>query len=106
VARLDAGGSELLYSSYIGGSRYENSAGVDVDSDGNAYVAGYTDSPDFPTLNAMQATPLDADDIFIVKWRPIRCGGLTCSDDSKVRTCYTMLIPAHMPGHQHGSRGI
>ena len=51
----------LLYSTYLGGSGgVSNSVplgdvatGIAVDSAGNAYVTGYTPSPNFPTLNAM-----------------------------------------------------
>jgi len=50
VFKLSADGSELLYSTFVGGSEYEvGYAGVVVDSGGNAYVAGHTNSPDFPT---------------------------------------------------------
>jgi hypothetical protein len=63
VAKLDAGGTRLLYSSYLGGSPGDGSpligsdggSGVAVDTFGNAHVAGYTLSFDFPTTaNATQ----------------------------------------------------
>jgi hypothetical protein len=38
----------LVYSTYLGGSGDDNPAGIAVDGNGNAYVAGYTDSTDFP----------------------------------------------------------
>jgi hypothetical protein len=49
VAKLNATGSALLYSTYLGGSRDNNALCIAVDSAGNAYVAGQTDSADFPT---------------------------------------------------------
>ncbi len=56
LARLNAAGSALLYSTYIGGSNYDAAIGVAVDAMNNAYVVGYTGSQDFPTKNAVRAT--------------------------------------------------
>jgi len=38
----------LIYSTYLGGTGLDNANGIAVDSSGNAYVAGYTESTDFP----------------------------------------------------------
>ena len=53
VSRVSADGSQLLYSTYLGG---ENAAlfAIAVDGAGNAYVAGYSASPDFPIVNGYQ----------------------------------------------------
>ncbi|MDE2149501.1 MAG: SBBP repeat-containing protein [Gammaproteobacteria bacterium] len=56
VAKLDAGGSALLYSTYLGGSDLDGIQSIAVDSSGDAYVAGGTFSDDFPTVNPLQAT--------------------------------------------------
>lgn len=56
VAKLNATGSALLYSTYLGGSSGEYSYGIAVDGAGNAYVAGATLSSDFPTANALDET--------------------------------------------------
>ncbi|MCC2672292.1 MAG: hypothetical protein K0Q72_4764, partial [Armatimonadetes bacterium] len=48
VSRLNAGGSALQYSTYLGGSDYDRALAVAVDSDGNAYVTGTTYSSNFP----------------------------------------------------------
>ncbi len=63
VTKLDAAGSTLLYSTYLGGSvgfvagnDMDFSMDMDVDAAGNAYVAGYTGSTDFPVVNPIQAT--------------------------------------------------
>ncbi len=41
----------LTYSSYLGGSSTDQAAGIAVDGSGNVYVAGYTQSVDFPKIN-------------------------------------------------------
>jgi len=54
VAKLNASGSGLVYSTYLGGSGGDFGGGIAVDSTGNAYVTGTTFSEDFPTVNAFQ----------------------------------------------------
>lgn len=57
VTKLNASGSALAYSTYIGGSDSDTSSGIDVDSQGNAYITGQTTSSDFPvTPGAYQTT--------------------------------------------------
>jgi hypothetical protein len=56
VTKLNAAGSALVYTTYLGGSGGDNSSGIVVDAAGNAYVAGFTNSANFPTANAIQAT--------------------------------------------------
>jgi len=58
VAKLNATGSALIYSTLVGGSGSENTvAGIRIDAAGNAYVAGTTTSLDFPvTRGALQTT--------------------------------------------------
>jgi hypothetical protein len=54
ITKLSADGSALVYSTYLGGSGFDVSNGIAVDAQGNAYVMGYTSSPNFPTANALQ----------------------------------------------------
>lgn len=48
VAKFDAAG-RLVYSSYLGGSKYDSATGIAVDEAGNFYVSGVTGSINFPT---------------------------------------------------------
>jgi hypothetical protein len=55
VARLSADGSALVYSTYLGGSGWDEAYGIAVDpATGDALVTGYTNSTDFPTANPLQ----------------------------------------------------
>lgn len=56
VVEINSTGTAMLYSTYLGGSYYDQGEGIAVDSSGDAYVAGYTYSPDFPIQNAVQPT--------------------------------------------------
>ena len=67
VSKLNATGTALIYSTYVGGSSFDYGGGIAVDSAGNAYVAGYTLSTDFPAVNAMQAAKAGGFDAFVFK---------------------------------------
>jgi len=55
VIRLGQSGSTLEHSTYIGGIRDDYPQGIELDSNNNAYIGGYTHSSDFPTsTNAVQ----------------------------------------------------
>ncbi|MEK6323655.1 MAG: SBBP repeat-containing protein [Acidobacteriota bacterium] len=58
VVKVDAAGTSLLYSTYLGGRSTDDTAGIAIDMAGNAYVTGHTRSTDFPTANPLQ--PLNA----------------------------------------------
>ena len=49
IAKLNATGTALIYSTYLGGSGGDLSTGIAVDAAGNAYLTGATSSTDFPT---------------------------------------------------------
>ena len=49
VTKLDPIGSALLYSTYLGGSGFDEGKAIAVDVAGNTYVTGDTSSSDFPT---------------------------------------------------------
>ena len=56
VAKLNAAGSALVYSTYVGGSGEDSGNGIAVDSAGNTYVTGLTRSTNFPTASPFQAS--------------------------------------------------
>ena len=74
VAKLNSSGSDLLFSTYLGGSGDEIGNGIAVDSSGNIYVAGNTKSRNFPTQNALQPAPPSLTDsggnAFVTKINP------------------------------------
>ena len=76
VTKLNAIGSQLVFSTFLGGNDLENgwgSGGIALDSDGNIYIAGTTESEDFPTTadsyqpNIADVTPNYQGDGFITK---------------------------------------
>ncbi|MBI2987758.1 MAG: SBBP repeat-containing protein [Deltaproteobacteria bacterium] len=70
VVKLNPQGNALVYSTYVGGSGFEAGRGIAVDSSGAAYVAGITNSTDFPTRNPIQATNGGGVDTFVMKLNP------------------------------------
>ncbi|MED1951789.1 SBBP repeat-containing protein [Brevibacillus centrosporus] len=46
VTRLSAAGNALIYSTYLGGGQDDQAFGIAVDSSGNAYVTGFTSTPE------------------------------------------------------------
>jgi uncharacterized protein (TIGR03437 family) len=48
AAKLSPDGSSLSYLTYLGGSNNDAAVGIGIDTLGDAYVTGFTDSPNFP----------------------------------------------------------
>jgi hypothetical protein len=68
VAKLNPTGSTLLYSTYLGGNDDDEVHGITVDSSGDAYVTGWTASPDFPLTGGVSQTQLAGGvDAFVTK---------------------------------------
>ncbi len=55
IVKLTADGSALVYGTFLGGSGIDTVNAVAVDANGAAVVAGFTNSPDFPTKSAFQS---------------------------------------------------
>jgi hypothetical protein len=54
VCKLSPGATSLVYSTLLGGAGVDQASGVALDSSGNAYVTGFTNSSDFPTVDPLQ----------------------------------------------------
>jgi len=68
VTKLNASGSGLVYSTYLGGSGIDNGWGIAVDGSGNAYVTGWTWSTNYDTTaGAYQTTNGGGEDVFVTK---------------------------------------
>jgi hypothetical protein len=71
VLKLNATGSALLYSTYLGGTDYDDPRGIAIDGAGNAYVTGETASRDFPITAGSYQTLHHGDyDLFVTKLNP------------------------------------
>jgi hypothetical protein len=68
LTKINATGSGLIYSTYLGGKNIDEARGVAVDPTGSVYVTGFTFSSDFPTANPMQPALLGTEDCFITKF--------------------------------------
>ncbi|MCS7029672.1 MAG: SBBP repeat-containing protein, partial [Bacteroidia bacterium] len=68
LTKLNASGSSLVYSTYIGGSSNDEGYGIAVDGSGSAYVTGYTNSTNYDvTAGAFQTTNGGLWDVFVTK---------------------------------------
>jgi beta-propeller repeat-containing protein/HYDIN/CFA65/VesB family protein len=83
VTKLNSTGSSVVYSTYLGGSNDDLSTGIAVDSNGSAYVTGYTRSSNFPTTPGSFRA---------------RLGGGTCGQSPSVFPCGDAFVAKLSPG--------
>ena len=57
VVKLSADGTTALYSTLLGGSCYDRASSIALDASGQVYVAGETDSGDFPAVDPVTGAP-------------------------------------------------
>jgi hypothetical protein len=69
VAKLDAS-ANIVYATYLGGSDSDSPSAIQIDTQGNAYVAGSTSSADFPTTSGAFQTTSSTPDAFVSKLNP------------------------------------
>jgi CSLREA domain-containing protein len=67
AAKLSADGSSLTYSTYLGGDGDDRGTSIGIDSSGNAYVTGFTESSGFPTASPYQGSLNGTRDAFLSK---------------------------------------
>jgi hypothetical protein len=71
VTKLNPAGSALVYSTYLGGSgNLDSGADITVDTSGNAYITGFTQSTDFPTTPGAFQTTSNGGGAFVTKLNP------------------------------------
>ena len=61
VGKLNPAGSQLTYLTYLGGNTNEAALAIAIDSAGDAFVAGFTDSTNFPTSAGAAQTTMHGD---------------------------------------------
>lgn len=67
VARIAMEGPELAFCTYLGGLKNDSLSTLLLDNDGHVFLAGLTDSLDFPVVNALYSTPKGYNDAFVAK---------------------------------------
>ena len=71
VTKVNADGSGLAYSTYLGGSNFDAGGGIAVDTAGDAYVTGVTSSANFPVTSGAYQTALSGVvNAFVAKVQP------------------------------------
>jgi len=83
ITKLNASGSSLVYSSYLGGALSDEGRGVAVNLSGEAFATGSASSYDFPTTNSFQ---------------PANAGGTNSHEDAFVVKLGSSGPPAPVPG--------
>jgi Beta-propeller repeat len=67
IFKLDPTGSQIVYSTFIGGAGTDEAHSIAVDAGGNAYITGFTQSNDFPIVNGFQTTRGGLEDAYVLK---------------------------------------
>lgn len=96
VTKLNLSGTVALYSTYLGGADFDEAFALAVDTAGHAYVAGQTQSADFPNVNGLQNALRGDADAFVVRLAPagnaVRYATLLGGDD--LETAYGLAVTA------------
>ncbi len=67
VTKLNAAGSSLVFSTFVGGTANEEGTSLVLDGSGDVYVCGWTSSSNFPTINAYDNSYNGDSDVFAFK---------------------------------------
>lgn len=94
VTKIAPGGKSLVYSTFLGGTKADGGMDIEVDADGAAVIAGYTESGDFPVFNAWQKTNRGFKEAILVK---LAADGQsleysTYLGGSKIDWCYDLAL--------------
>ena len=101
---LDAAGTNLVYGTYLGGTKYDYGNALGLDNANNAYIAGQTDSTDFDTTPGAYDEGWNGggDDVFVAKF-----GGFAAPSTAKAVYADTTATPKYSPwdGSSFGIEG-
>ena len=64
---MEANGDSIIYSTYLGGSNWDEGRGIAVDHSGNVYITGHTTSTNFRTKKPLQEIYAENTDAFLAK---------------------------------------
>ncbi|MFX1283609.1 MAG: SBBP repeat-containing protein [Promethearchaeota archaeon] len=67
IVKFSADGSQLLYSTFLGGSNHDYAQSIALDSSNNVYICGVTHSKNFPIKHAYDSTHNGTTDAFVAK---------------------------------------
>jgi hypothetical protein len=70
VSRMASDGGSLAWSTFLGGSLIDEGRAIGLGTDGTVFVAGSTESPDFPDVSALQTTLSGVRDAFAAALAP------------------------------------
>ncbi|MFZ2095373.1 MAG: SBBP repeat-containing protein, partial [Anaerolineales bacterium] len=76
VIQFTPDGQSYVFFTYLGGTNDDVGWGITIDPDSNVYIAGWTNSTDFPVERAYQSTPGGNEDAFLT----VLCAGGLCED--------------------------
>jgi hypothetical protein len=69
-AKFTADGKTLLFSTFLGGKDWETARGIALDAEGRIYIAGGTESPNFPVKSALYPAHISGEDGFLTILTP------------------------------------
>jgi hypothetical protein len=72
VTKFNPAGTIIIYSTFLGGNYEDRGLGITLDEEGCAYITGYSNSSNYPTINPFQ-THLSFKDVIVTKLSPTRC---------------------------------
>jgi hypothetical protein len=92
LTKLNRTGNALVFSTFLGGSSWEEPSGIALGPSGDAYLQGTTASSDFPVVKALQPANAGGLDAFVARIRP-------------TTVCDTSLSPLSGAARVQGKKG-
>lgn len=94
ISKVNSSGTNILLSTYLGGTAYDEASVIKVDHSGNVYVGGKTQSANFPMVNPVQSVNNGSFDVVFCKINPTFSSLLisTYVGGTKEDVCYDMEV--------------